>query len=201
MGDCIEYALKDAGLVMRDSHYLYMTVNLGGRYLAQLSAVASAIAWVAFSTPSAPVNPPGPGLRPLQYREVLLTRGIAHVLIIPAESEYIVTPAVAPELATVTEFATETEAIAVLNGGFFDPNNQQTTSHVIHAGNVLADPAQNLRLTGNPALEPYLAAILNRSEFRQYDCAGDRRYDIALHTDPVPAPCTLLDALGAGPQL
>ncbi|MEO1132785.1 MAG: phosphodiester glycosidase family protein, partial [Cyanobacteria bacterium J06639_1] len=91
--------------------------------------------------------------------------------------------------------------IAALNGGFFDPNNQQTTSHVIRAGEVLADPARNSRLTGNSDLESYLDAILNRSEFRRYDCDGDRRYDIAFHSDPVPEGCSLRDALGGGPQL
>lgn len=144
---------------------------------------------------------PQPAPRPLRYRDIPLERGTAHVLQIPADGTWVVTPAIAPGLRSVSQFAEDTGAIAVLNGGFFDPNNQQTTSFVIKAGEVLADPARNARLSGNPELAPYLDAILNRSEFRRYDCAGDRRYDITPHSDPVPANCTLLDALGGGPQL
>lgn len=180
---------------------MFATVAIAG--LLSAIAILGAVIWLSVSTASVPSALPTSSLspRPLAYREVPLERGIAHVLLVPAEGEYVVTPAIAPGLVTVAEFAEDTGAIAVLNGGFFDPNNQQTTSFVIRAGEVIADPAQNSRLTENPDLKPYLDAILNRSEWRRYECDGDRRYDIAFRSDPVPPNCTLLDALGGGPQL
>ncbi|MEM9162923.1 MAG: phosphodiester glycosidase family protein [Cyanobacteria bacterium P01_F01_bin.4] len=126
-----------------------------------------------------------------------------HMLTIP--QSYTVSVAVSDQLQTVEDFAEQTGAVAVLNAGFFDPQNDQTTSHITVNGEVVADPADNERLVGNPDLVPYLEQILNRSEFRRYDCAGESRgesrYDITLHTDPVPDNCTLVDAIGAGPQL
>jgi hypothetical protein len=113
----------------------------------------------------------------------------------------VVSVAVADSLATVDRFATETDAQAVLNAGFFDPQNQQTTSHIVIHGERVGDPAENARLVGNPDLAPYLDQILNRSEFRRYDCAGQPRYDITFHDAPVPAACQLVDSVGAGPQL
>lgn len=97
-------------------------------------------------------------------------------------------------------------AVAGINGGFFDPANGQTTSHLVVDGEIAGDPAQNPRLVGNPDLAPYLDQILNRSEFRRYRCTdsdGDIQpsYAITRHRAPVPAGCTLGAAVGAGPQL
>ncbi|MEM6447128.1 MAG: phosphodiester glycosidase family protein [Cyanobacteria bacterium P01_D01_bin.123] len=164
---------------------------------------SGAAAWMrqlAADTPQAETQP-YPSPRPLQYRDIPLERGVARVLHVPADSRWIVEPAIAPGLLAVRQFAEESGAIAVLNGGFFDPTNQQTTSYIIRDGEVVADPAENARLTENPDLAPYLSAILNRSEFRSYVCNGDRRYDIALRNDPVPIGCELRHALGGGPQL
>jgi hypothetical protein len=71
----------------------------------------------------------------------------------------------------------------------------------VQDGALVADPNQNQRLVGNPDLASYMDRILNRSEFRRYDCGGTPRYDITFHSDPVPAGCALVDAVGAGPQL
>ncbi|MEM8807095.1 MAG: phosphodiester glycosidase family protein [Cyanobacteria bacterium P01_G01_bin.38] len=122
-----------------------------------------------------------------------------HMLTIP--KEYTVSVAVSDQLQTVETFAERTGSIAVLNAGFFDPQNAQTTSHIMINGEAVADPADNERLVGNPDLAPYLDQILNRSEFRRYDCTGKPRYDITLHSASVPDGCALVDAIGAGPQL
>ncbi|NET39813.1 MAG: phosphodiester glycosidase family protein, partial [Cyanothece sp. SIO1E1] len=73
--------------------------------------------------------------------------------------------------------------------------------YVIQQGERLVDPRLNPRLINNPDLAPYLSQILNRSEFRRYDCGGNTHYDIAPHQAPAPADCQLVDALGAGPSL
>lgn len=130
---------------------------------------------------------------------------IAHVSIVAIPSNYPVEIAVSEDLKTVDDFAADLDALAVLNGGFFDPNNAQTTSFITVNGSLVADPRRNRRLVDNPDLAVYMEQILNRSEFRRYACddrSGDRiRYDITVHNAPLPNGCELHSALGAGPQL
>ena len=126
---------------------------------------------------------------------------IARVHIVTIPPNYPVEVAVGDGLKTVEDFATETQALAVLNGGFFDPNNAQTTSFVTVNGTLAADPRNNARLIDNPDLAIYIEQILNRSEFRRYDCVEGVRYDITVHNAAIPHDCTLHSALGAGPQL
>ncbi len=163
------------------------------------------------SLPSSPrptsiaVSPtPGTMLRP-EYKVLNLPQAIVHTLTIPPDSGFLVVPAIAPTTATVEDFAQDLakthSAIAVLNAGFFDPQNQQTTSFVTIAGQLVADPRQNDRLMQNPKLTRYLDRILDRSEFRRYQCGQTGRYDITAHSQAVPPGCQLRDAIGAGPQL
>lgn len=130
-----------------------------------------------------------------------LERAQMYLLRIPAGASFYVEPVVSDGLAKLPTFAQDPDVVAVLNGGFFDPKNQQTASHVIANGQVLLDPNQNLDLISNTNVASYMAQILNRSEFRRYDCRGTERYGIDFHNGPVPAGCDRLDALGAGPQL
>jgi hypothetical protein len=120
-----------------------------------------------------------------------------HLVTVPAGQ--IVEVAVSPRLQPVSAF--DDNSFAMLNAGFFDPNNQKSTSYATVNGQVVADPTQNEGLTQNPKLKPYLAAIFDRSEFRRYDCGGSASYAIVRHIALVPAPCKLLDAIGGGPQL
>lgn len=154
---------------------------------------------------SASETTPAPELR---YERYDMSTSWVHVLRIPTQPKsrydsqpYEITPLVADELETIEWFAEHSGAIAVLNGGFFDPANQATTSYITQQGVLIADPRQNERLVNNPDLAPYIDAILTRSEFRRYRCGSHVRYDIARHDMPIPASCELLDALGAGPQL
>jgi Phosphodiester glycosidase len=150
---------------------------------------------------------------PLRYEVQSLPQAEVHTLVIPAQSQHQVITAVSQQVATLKDFAAPYGAIAVINGGFFDPENQKSTSYITLQGKTAADPRQNDRLTQNPNLAPYLAQIFNRTEFRQYRCEpiGEPidesegqptlRYDIALHTDAPAAGCQLIQALGAGPRL
>ncbi len=144
---------------------------------------------------------PAVELRQLVYDTYSYANSTIHVLRIPAQGPYQVIPELSPHLETVEEFAQRTGAIAVLNAGFFDPQNTKTTSYVLIQGELAADPRLNEGLMGNPNLTPYLSQILNRSEFRRYDCQGQIRYDIVFHSAPTPLDCERLDAIGAGPQL
>ncbi|QLE41627.1 phosphodiester glycosidase family protein [Nostoc sp. C052] len=152
------------------------------------------------STPSIPTIAASPP-KTIRYLERTLPQSIAHILLIPANSRFLVTPALSEKVATVEEFAQKHQATAILNAGFFDPANQKTTSYVVIQGKLIADPKENERLVNNPNLKPYLGQILNRTEFRRYLCGQTIRYSIALHSQSPPAGCQLVDAIGAGPRL
>lgn len=124
-----------------------------------------------------------------------------HTVTVPHNSNYTVIPALEGELTPLADFATKHQAIAAINGGYFDPKNQQTTSYIIKESRIVADPRLNPRLIDNPDLKPYLGKILNRAEFRRYLCSSQIRYDIQLHSAPILPNCTLKDVLGGGPGL
>lgn len=126
---------------------------------------------------------------------------MVHTLLVPASSRFSVTPILSQDLSTVASFAQKHQALAILNGGFFDPRNHKTTSYVIQQGKLVADPTQNEGLMNNPANAPYLKQMLNRAEFRRYQCGQAIRYDIVLHSEPMPISCSLVDSLGGGPRL
>jgi len=149
---------------------------------------------------SSPSVKSSPKALPL-YRVYELPHSSVHTLRIPVQGNFEVTVAVSPNLRTVAEFATKNQAIAVLNGGFFDAQNEKTTAYLTQNGQIVGNPQDNERLTQNPKLKPYLSQIFNRSEFRRYQCGTVNRYAIALHDAPIPPNCELKDALGGGPRL
>jgi hypothetical protein len=137
----------------------------------------------------------------LQYKVYDLPKSTVHTLSIPAASRFKVAIALSPSVDRLETFARSYQAIAVLNGGFFDPKNAKTTSYVIREGQMVADPRQNERLMQNPDLSSYLDKILNRSEWRQYHCGETMQHAIAFHSDPIPDGCRAIDTLGGGPRL
>jgi hypothetical protein len=148
--------------------------------------------------PSSAVLPPPQ--KDIQYESYTIEQSVVHTLLIPASSHFSVTPAVSEEVSTLESFAQKHQAVAAINGGFFDPVNQKSTSIVVVEGVLVADPNQNERLIDNPKLAPYLKKILNRTEFRRYLCGQTIRYDISLHTEPPLPGCRLVDVLGGGPR-
>ncbi|WP_013323614.1 phosphodiester glycosidase family protein [Gloeothece verrucosa] len=135
------------------------------------------------------------------YKVYDLPQSTVHTLTIPVDSPYQVTVTLARSLETVENLAKKQGAMAAINGGFFDPNNGKTTSYIIHQGKIIADPKNNERLMKNPDLTRYLDKILNRSEWRRYQCGATVRYSISFHNQPTLTGCQLLDSLGAGPRL
>ncbi len=150
-------------------------------------------------TASSTVEPPLE--KEVQYKSYTLESSVVHTLLIPANSRFLVIPAASQELSSLESFAQKHEAVAVINGGFFDPQNQESTSYVVQQGVLVADPRKNERLIDNPKLAPYLEKILDRTEFRRYRCGLTVGYDLALHSEPTPKECQLVDALGGGPRL
>jgi exopolysaccharide biosynthesis protein len=137
----------------------------------------------------------------ISYQLTKQADSIVHTVVIPHNSQYSVTPVVAEELTSIRDLATKFEATVAINGGYFDPKNEKTTSYIVQEGKVVADPRTNERLIGNPDLKPYQGKILNRAEFRRYLCGENIHHDITLHHESIPADCQLLDAIGGGPQL
>ncbi|MGE0201077.1 MAG: phosphodiester glycosidase family protein [Candidatus Melainabacteria bacterium] len=137
----------------------------------------------------------------LTVQTVQLPQGTVYTVTIPGGSGYSVEPVSLASLTPVAGVAdAQPAAAAIINAGFFDPGNGKTTSFITLQGALKEDPRQNERLTGNPALAPYLKQFWERTEFRVYQCP-DRRYDITSHSSPLPQGCTLQSALGAGPNL
>jgi exopolysaccharide biosynthesis protein len=171
-----------------------ITLGIGGlillpRLISKPTSTTSTLTTVA-QKPTAPT-----------YKVFEQKDNIAYTLSIPNRSQYLVKPFVASTVASVAAVGAQTKALAVLNAGYFDPVNQKTTSTVVIDGREVANPRDNERLMQNPQLSGYLNAILNRSEFRIYDCNGQTAYDIQLHDAPVPTQCRLVHAVGGGPQL
>lgn len=178
---------------MRKIGLLGLTLVTLGTWFSLRSSPPS----ISSALPTIKPSPP----KTIHYLERILPQGIAYILLIPANSRFVVTGALSAKANTVEEFAQKRKAIAILNAGFFDPVNQKSTSYVVVAGQLVADPKNNERLVNNPQLKPYLTLIFNRREFRRYRCGQTVRYSIALHNESLPADCRLVDAIGAGPRL
>ncbi len=180
-----------------------MTLNV--RKIKLLGLILISLAMVLWfnlrsSTPSIPTVASSPP-KTIRYFERTLPQSIAHILLIPANSRFLLTPVLSQKVATVEEFAQKHQAVAILNAGFFDPANQKSTSYIVIQGKLVANPKENERLVNNPNLKPYLSQIFNRTEFRRYLCGQTIRYSIAVHSESPPAGCQLVDAIGAGPRL
>uniref|UniRef100_A0A7C3KF88 Phosphodiester glycosidase family protein n=1 Tax=Oscillatoriales cyanobacterium SpSt-418 TaxID=2282169 RepID=A0A7C3KF88_9CYAN len=145
-----------------------------------------------------PAPPPKPEL---SYERRTIGLSDVHIIRIPAGAPYRVLPAISDTVDNVATFAKREEAIAVLNGGYFDPVNQKSTSFVVLKGKTVANPQDNERLVNNLEMAPYLTRIMERPTFRRYRCAGQIRYDIAPATELAPPECRVLEELGAGPTL
>lgn len=135
------------------------------------------------------------------YQRYALPNSDIHTITLAPRSRLKVSIALSPGLRSIEQLAKSEKAIAAINGGFFDPTNQKTTSYGTKQRQLVLDPNQNERLIENPQLQPYLPQILDRSEFRQYDCGTTTQYAIARRSEQVPAGCTLAEAMGGGPQL
>ena len=142
-----------------------------------------------------------PVAQTIEYKAYTLARSVVHTVSIPPQSQVLVTPAVSGTVEPIGKLAQRYGAIAAINGGYFDPENQQSISPVTLQGNAIANPEDNQRLMTNPNLLPYLDKILNRSEFRRYQCGKVVQYDITRRQTVPRADCQLQDSLGAGPQL
>ena len=188
---------------MRKSWLLIATLISLGLLLILVSRSPVFVSFpVRVPSPSAPLQTsPREAAVGVEYKSYQVSSSTVHTVRIPAQGSFQVVPAVSLQVNLLDWFARQHSAIAVINGGFFDPANQQSTSYIISQGKQVADPQQNDRLMDNPDLAPYLEKILDRSEFRRYQCGELFQYAIARHQTPPPSECQLLNALGGGPRL
>jgi hypothetical protein len=150
------------------------------------------------------VSPPAQSIsdKPLNYQTIERSQYKIHTVTIPHDSNYLVSPIISGDLQPISDFAENQDHIlAAINGGYFDPVNQKTTSFIVERSQIVADPRFNERLVDNPDLKQYLSKILNRTEFRRYNCSGSSQYDIQFHSAAIPDDCTLIESLGGGPGL
>ncbi len=108
--------------------------------------------------------------------------------------------------ATTADIAAEKKALLAVNGGYFNLSNGESTSYVVLAGKVCADPSLNKALTENPRLKPFLPQIYNRSELRFLKKVGSKAnvataVKITTHNEPLPEGMALVASLQAGPRL
>ncbi len=171
---------------------LWVAISLG-----VLGCSVSAVDPASTATATSPTTATPP--QAVTYAEYEHPTSRIHVVTVPAA--YRLGIAVSEGLMPLADLVVGTEAIAAINAGFFDPQNGLTTSYVTLADGLVADPRLNPRLVENPDLQTYLPAILDRSEFRIYDCDGEAHYEIVRHSAPLEAGCVLAGAVGAGPQI
>lgn len=154
----------------------------------------------ANTNPSAVTTPVQSGLK---YEVFELPTSTVHLVRIPREAEVKLTVALSTGLTPLSDLAQMVPgAMVAINAGFFDPNNAHSMNFITQNGTKTGDPTQNERLMKNAGIQPYLDKVLNRSEFRRYRCKdGSEYYAINFHNDPIPADCSLSDAVGGGPQI
>ena len=70
----------------------------------------------------------------LIYQVHQVANSQVHTLLIPRNSNYQVNVDVAENLESLPSFAQRNGAIAVINGGFFDPKNGKTTAENLYVG-------------------------------------------------------------------
>lgn len=124
-----------------------------------------------------------------------------YIIKIPKERQSTIKPFITQNLTTNQDVFKQTNAELVINGGYFDPNNQGTSSYVTIDKKVVLNPTKNKSLMENQALLPHLDTILNRTEFRIMTCENGTKYDIAPHYAKAPYKCEIIHAIQAGPML
>jgi exopolysaccharide biosynthesis protein len=104
--------------------------------------------------------------------------------------------------STTSDAARRLDAIAAINGGYFNLSDGESASYVVIDQQAQCNPKTNKALIGNPSLAPFLPAVYNRSEVRILsDKQGEMTVSISPHEDPVPNGYTLVHSIQAGPRL
>lgn len=93
------------------------------------------------------------------------------------------------------------QALAGINGGYFNLSNGESASFVTAITGAVADPRVNKALVENPKLKVFLPQIFARSELRFLRRGKKPEAQIAGHNEKLPPGARLVAALQAGPRL
>lgn len=136
------------------------------------------------------------------------TTATIYVVHIQNNPKIVLFPEISEDLESVEHFANHLKSsnfvvpMAIINAGFFDPKNKSTLSFAYKNAVPISDPSANRGLMGNKNLTPFIANILNRTEFRVMDCRPPSvKYSIQRHFDPIPSNCKIKNSIQAGPYL
>ncbi len=166
---------------------------------AEVSGLVDFNSWTELKPSARLTKRPG-----LHYFEFKTANG-SNVYLLVAElgrSDLQIRPVVNEATATTTATALRTDALAAINGAFFNLSNGESTSYITVDGTMVCDPTENKALTGNVKLKPFLDTIFKRSELRVLRSkTGNIQLAIAAHDTPIDHEQTLVHAIQAGPRL
>lgn len=149
---------------------------------------------------STPVAMQGPTQFYAHFRSA--NGSLVHVVTTDASGTWSLAPVLTESTRPTSQTARAQNALAAVNGGYFNLKDGKSASYVIINGEVVGDPTTNEALVNNPKLKPHLEKIFNRSEFRILtDNAGNTTFSVAPHKAPVAEGLQLVHSLQAGPQL
>lgn len=140
----------------------------------------------------------------LQYFEFKTENGSnVFLLVVDLQDKHLaIKPVVNKPTASTTAAAERVNALASVNGAFFNLTNGESTSYITVAGQLICDPTKNKALTENPKLKPFLDTIYKRSELRILKRkSGQIQLSIVPHFSPVAEDVTALHSIQAGPRL
>lgn len=127
---------------------------------------------------------------------------LVHVITTDTTGTWKLAPVLTDSTRPTSETAKSQQAVAAINGGYFNLKDGKSASYVIIDGEVVGDPTKNEALVNNPKLQPHLDKIFNRSEFRILtDARGETRFTITPHNAELAEGDQLVHSLQAGPQL
>ncbi len=127
--------------------------------------------------------------------------GVYHIVLNGKEAANKLDFVVTDELTTNYNVHKQSNSFLTVNTGFFDPKNGKTISFINSKWGESADPRFNESLISNPVLNKNLEKILNRSEFRVYECGVSTVYDIVPHNELVKEGCFLQMSAQGGPEI
>lgn len=113
-----------------------------------------------------------------------------------------VTPFISEKVKEPSLSIFDSDALILVNGGFFNLSDGESTSYITIDGQSMCEPKQNKALVENPKLKPYLPQIFDRSEIRFLkNSKNEYVIEIAKHSKPIQNGMTLESALQGGPQI
>ncbi len=139
----------------------------------------------------------------LTYSKLQWKGATVHCLNVDTKSKSLkITPYLSEKVKEPSLSIFDSDAIFIVNGGFFNLSDGDSTSYVVIDGKQMCEPKENKALIENPKLKPFLPQIFDRSEIRFLKSRKNESIiEIVKHSSPVQKGMTLESALQGGPQI